>query len=106
MQLVQFAFRWMNCFLMRDLPMPLILRLWDTYMAEGTDGFSVFHIYLCAAFLVHWSARIRALQMPEILLFLQHLPTDTWRLSDLEDVIAQAFVYRSLYENSHHLSDT
>ena len=62
----------MNCFLMRDLPMPLILRLWDTYMAEGTDGFSVFHIYLCAAFLVHWSARIRALVMPEILLFLQH----------------------------------
>ena len=102
--LLQFAFRWMNCFMMRDLPMPLILRLWDTYMAQGTDGFSVFHIYVCAAFLVHWSKDIRARQMPDLMLFLQHLPTDAWCVSDLEDVLAQAYVYHSLYENTHHLA--
>jgi len=102
---LQFAFRWMNCFLMRDLPMQLILRLWDTYMAEGNDGFSVFHIYVCGSFLVHWSKKIRELEMPEIMLFLQHLPTKNWCVSDLEEIIAQAYVDRSLYENSHHLTD-
>ena len=28
---IQFAFRWMNCLLMRELSLDLILRLWDTY---------------------------------------------------------------------------
>ena len=31
---IQFAFRWMNCLLMRELPIDLILRVWDTYLAE------------------------------------------------------------------------
>ena len=37
---IQFAFRWMNCLLMRELSLDLILRVWDTYLAEhgGTDG--------------------------------------------------------------------
>jgi hypothetical protein len=28
---IQFAFRWMNCLLMRELSLDLILRVWDTY---------------------------------------------------------------------------
>ena len=44
-QFIQFAFRWMNCFLMREIPLPLIARMWDTYLAEGpTGGFGVFHV--------------------------------------------------------------
>ena len=34
LQFIQFAFRWMNCFLMRELSLDLILRVWDTYLAE------------------------------------------------------------------------
>lgn len=33
----QFAFRWMNCLLMRELPFRLVIRLWDTCLAEQ-DG--------------------------------------------------------------------
>lgn len=33
----QFAFRWMNCLLMRELPFHLVIRLWDTCLAER-DG--------------------------------------------------------------------
>jgi hypothetical protein len=53
LQFIQFAFRWMNCLLMRELRLSLIIRLWDTYLSEdGGDGFKVFHIYACAAFLI------------------------------------------------------
>jgi hypothetical protein len=31
---IQFAFRWMNCLLLREFSLDLILRLWDTYLAE------------------------------------------------------------------------
>ena len=33
--------------------------MWDTYQAEGSDGFSEFHLYVCAAFLVKWSADLK-----------------------------------------------
>ena len=58
---IQFAFRWMNCLLMRELSLDLILRVWDTYLAEhgasddassGSDGFAVLHVYTCAALML------------------------------------------------------
>lgn len=32
---LQFAFRWMNNLLIRELPLRLVIRLWDSYLAEG-----------------------------------------------------------------------
>lgn len=31
----------------------------DFHQAEGTDAFSQFHLYVCSAFLVKWSAKLR-----------------------------------------------
>lgn len=50
---LQFSFRWMNNLLTRELPLHCTIRLWDTYLAES-DGFAVFQLYVCAAFLLHW----------------------------------------------------
>lgn len=49
----------MNCLLMRELPPKMVIRMWDTYMAESGDGFSDFHIYVCAAFLIRWSEQLK-----------------------------------------------
>ncbi|MGH0162172.1 UNVERIFIED_CONTAM: hypothetical protein FKN15_042343, partial [Acipenser sinensis] len=54
---LQFAFRWMNNLLMRELPLRCTIRLWDTYQAEA-EGFSHFHLYICAAFLIKWRKEI------------------------------------------------
>lgn len=35
---LQFAFRWMNNLLIRELPLRCIIRLWDTYMVCGFEG--------------------------------------------------------------------
>ncbi len=51
---LQFAFRWMNNLLMRELPLKGTIRLWDTYMSEP-EGFAVFHLYVCAAFLMKFA---------------------------------------------------
>ena len=53
-EFMQFSFRWMNCLLMREVNVKCTIRMWDTYMAEE-QGFSEFHLYVCAAFLVKWS---------------------------------------------------
>ena len=33
---IQFAWRWVNCLLIREMPFHLSFRLWDTYLAEGS----------------------------------------------------------------------
>ncbi len=33
-EFLQFAFRWMNNLLMRELPMRCTIRLWDTYLVR------------------------------------------------------------------------
>lgn len=37
----QFAFRWMNCLLLRELPLHVVVRLWDTYLAEDVGDFFI-----------------------------------------------------------------
>ena len=58
-EFLQFAFRWMNNLLMREIPLRATIRLWDTYLSERS-GFSEFHTYVCAAFLRLWSKQILA----------------------------------------------
>lgn len=50
---LQFSFRWMNNLLTRELPLHCTIRLWDTYLSES-DGFAIFQLYVCAAFLLNW----------------------------------------------------
>lgn len=33
-EFIQFAFRWMNCLLMRELSVKNIVRMWDTYLVR------------------------------------------------------------------------
>lgn len=33
-EFIQFAFRWMNCLLMREFQMQIVIRMWDTYLSE------------------------------------------------------------------------
>lgn len=33
-EFIQFAFRWMNCLLMREFQMKTVIRMWDTYLSE------------------------------------------------------------------------
>ena len=66
MDFIQFAFRWMNCLLMREVSLKNTIRMWDTYFSEGAEGFSDFHLYVCAAFLVKWSDRVKKMEFQVI----------------------------------------
>ncbi|XP_075409602.1 TBC1 domain family member 22A isoform X2 [Tenrec ecaudatus] len=88
---LQFAFRWMNNLLMRELPLPCTVRLWDTYQSEP-EGFSHFHLYVCAAFLLRWKQQIlEERDFQELLLFLQNLPTAAWGDEDVSLLLAEAY---------------
>ncbi|XP_038667334.1 TBC1 domain family member 22A isoform X4 [Scyliorhinus canicula] len=88
---LQFAFRWMNNLLMRELPLRCTIRLWDTYQSEP-DGFSHFHLYVCAAFLVKWRKEIlEEKDFQGLMILLQNLPTMHWGNEEISVLLAESY---------------
>ncbi|XP_059096348.1 TBC1 domain family member 22A-like [Tigriopus californicus] len=104
---LQFAFRWMNNILMRELPIKATIRLWDTYLSE-LEGFSHFHLYVCAAFLTHWKCELmKRRDFHTLLMFLQNLPTAKWGDREIDLLVAEAFRLSYLFANApRHFTTT
>jgi len=105
-QYLQFSFRWMNNLLLRELPLTATIRLWDTYLAEK-DGFSKFHLYVCAAFLIRWKPDlIQRNDFQSILLFIQNVPTAKWGDSDISLLVAEAYRLKYTFADApNHLPE-
>ena len=96
---VQFCFRWMNCFLIREFPINLMIRLWDTYFSEE-NGFSDFHLYVCACLLLNFSEKLKQMtEFQDLIVFLQNLPTSQWSLQDIDILLAKSYSIRELYSS-------
>lgn len=97
---LQFSFRWMNNLLTRELPLYCTIRLWDTYLAES-DGFAVFQLYVCAAFLLHWREQLlQEKDFQGLMLLLQNLPTHSWMDSHIGVLVAEAFRLKFTYADT------
>lgn len=99
LEFLQFAFRWFNCLLIREIPFHLVTRLWDTYLAEG-DALPDFLVYIAASFLLTWSDNLLKLDFQEMVMFLQHLPTHNWSHSELEMVLSRAYMWHAMFNSS------
>ena len=98
-QFVQFSFRWMNCLLMRELPLNGIVRIWDTYLCEDS-GFESFHVYVCAAILMTFGETLKTLEFQDLVLFLQSLPTKHWVENEIEPLLSRAFILQSYFADA------
>nr|XP_032825542.1 TBC1 domain family member 22B isoform X1 [Petromyzon marinus] len=97
---LQFAFRWMNNLLMRELPLRCTIRLWDTYQSEP-EGFSQFHLYVCAAFLIHWRKEILAERdFQGLMILLQNLPTMHWGNEEVSVLLAEAYRLKYMFADA------
>ena len=97
-QFIQFAFKWMNCLLLREFNLRCVIRLWDTYISE--DGFEDFHVYVCAAFLCQFSTQLQEMDFDELFQFMQQIPTEDWTDTEIEMLLSQAYVLSTLFGGS------
>merc|ERR1712232_643667 len=97
MEFVYFSFRWMVCFLIREFSIHNVIYLWDHCLIEGDSGFSVFHIYVCASFLLKWVDKIKNKETTSALMFLQRLPTKNWTVKDTRFLLADAIKMRKQF---------
>jgi hypothetical protein len=95
-----FSFRWMNCLLMREIPMKCTIRLWDTYHAEP-EGFANFHLFVCAAFLATWSKQILAhTEFQDVIMMLQNPPTEKWSEQEIALLLAEAYRWKIVFSDA------
>ena len=70
---------WLQFLLAKALPLPCLLRLWDSYFAyyaaHGREATLQLHIYVCLAILERCNEELMELDEGEVLWYLQHLPT-------------------------------
>ncbi len=99
----------------------LYLHSYRNSQAEGPDAFSQFHLYVCSAFLVQWSKKLREMDFQVrrfpclfvscvvddlhwcfqgIIMFLQSLPTQEWTDHEIEMLLSEAFVHYSTWHNA------
>ena len=97
--LLQVTFRWINCLLVRELPMRCAIRLWDTCLAEER-GFRTFFPYVCAAFLCHFSDALKAKPTEDVHLFLTSLPTSNWADDEVETLLSEAYILSPLFRSA------
>ena len=107
----------MNNLLTRELPLHCTIRLWDTYLAES-DDFAIFHLYVCAAFLLSWRDQLLQqsdfqvtlfqnkfliscmLNLQGLMLLLQNLPTHNWTDRHINVLVAEAFRLKFTYADT------
>jgi hypothetical protein len=100
-QFMQFAFKWMNCLLLREFNLRCVIRLWDTYISEdGLKGFEDFHVYVCAAFLSQFSSQLQEMDFDELFQFMQQVPTEDWGETEIEMLLSHAYVLSTLFGGS------
>lgn len=94
---IQFAFRWINCCLVREFPIRLLVRIWDGYFSEpnGT-GFDKLNLYCCCALLSKFEDEIVQKDFMGTLTFLLNLPTRNWSEDDITELLANAYSYMQL----------
>ena len=69
MNVIEFGvFKWINCLLIREFPLNITLRLFDTYISDD-EGVSLFHTYVCATLLLKWSGKLKKLNFIDLLGF-------------------------------------
>jgi hypothetical protein len=89
----------MNCLLVREFTVELVFRLWDSYLSNHLKIAST-HVYVCAALLNKLAPTLTGLGHGEFITELQTLTPESWAIDDLEEVLAQSYVYEKLFADS------
>lgn len=93
---IQFAFRWMLCLFTRELETKNLVCLWDSYIIENL-GFPLFHIYVCAAYLIELRSQLLGNDMITMMGFLQRAPTGHFTKHDVHRLVQNASEIFSRY---------
>ncbi|KAH0795651.1 TBC domain containing protein [Histomonas meleagridis] len=95
-QYTSFAIRWMNCMLVREFSISVLLRIWDLYVSEPSK-IAMTQVYICASMMTYISPELMKLKQCDLLDKLKNIPPDYWTNDIIEIILAQSFVYEKAF---------
>ena len=98
-QYQEFAFRWINCLLVREFSVSIIFRIWDNYLSHH-NRIATTHVYVCAALMESMSYKLTPLNHAEFVILMQGIDPDGWKPEEIEEILAQAYVYERMFSSS------
>ena len=102
-QYFEFAFRWMNCLLVREFDPKHLFHIWDTYISN-LPKLEENQVFLCAAMLEKFADQLIGLPHCDFLVKIQQLNrVEQWTDASIDEIIAQAYVFSKQYGDTSHL---
>ena len=98
-QYQEFAFRWINCLLVREFSVSIIFRIWDNYLSHH-NKIATTHVYVCAALMDSMAPKLLSLSHAEFVMLMQAIEPDGWTKEQIEEILAQAYVYEKMFSSS------
>ena len=94
-ELFHFCFRWIFCFLVREFPFFLSIKLMAFYFTY-TGNPQEMCLYFCMTLLLMFQSQILKLDRDKTIIFLQKLPTDLWGYDDISNMHSEAMSLRNI----------
>lgn len=91
-----FAFRWMNCLLVREFRIDQLLRIWDLLLSEP-NRVSMTLVYICAAMISYVAPELMNLKQCELMEKIKSIPPEYWDMEKIDIILAQSFVYEKSF---------
>lgn len=98
-EILHFAFRWVFCLLLREVPLTLAIKLFDCYLVEE-QSMADLAVYFSLALLLRFAMKIKTLCKEEIIVYLQNLPTAGWGEADVRLLASEAYLLRVKLHNA------
>lgn len=103
-QYQEFAFRWVNCLLVREFSVSIIFRIWDNYLSHH-NRIASSHTYMCAALMDAMAYKLMPLNHAEFIILMQAIDPNGWHAQEIEDIMAQAYVFEKSFTSQNSNSN-
>lgn len=97
--ILNFAFRWNLCLLIRELPLHLGIKLIDYYLVEECYP-NELCVYLSLAMVLRFSFEMKQKNREDLIQFLQNVPTFDWGEQDIQLLVSESFILKKLIKKN------
>ncbi|KAM0676423.1 GTPase-activating protein [Gurleya vavrai] len=92
-----FAFRWFNCFFVREFDKENVFIVFDTLFASRNENFAVFARFFAATLLCSFKNEIIGNDLSSNLLFIQSIDKKEFSVKDLQILLSTAYVNQCIF---------
>lgn len=97
LEMHMFAFRWFNCFFVREFDVENILIIFDTLFASKNENYTIFARYFAITLIVSMKNEIMQGDLSDDLLYIQGIGKQRYSLKEIQILLSTSYVNQSIF---------